>query len=280
MGIFTTFQGVCISPYSTPPRVDRGGKTPDPALGGVCEFLRPQHSHYWAGSIWACGRLLWLQWPWPGGEGGVIIGQLVFFLKKTKKLVIGLLNKCFYWFAVLLFFPSEIQAGAKLSLNRQFMDERWSKHRVVTCLDWSPQVTFVFCFKIAPTHFSEHRSDMVWNDQNVNVKIDLMYAKALLINCWNNLALHSYNALWLHSLSLTAFTFSHKSRRKSKLCPTQIVTYSEAVMICFLWCLRSFHAWFDNDFWQWLNTSSLFTGFTCPERNPYPCDLRLCIHKL
>ncbi len=34
----------------------------------------------------------------------------------------------------------ESQAGAKLSLNRQFADERWSKHRVVTCLDWSPQV--------------------------------------------------------------------------------------------------------------------------------------------
>uniref|UniRef100_A0A8C7R7T6 Dynein cytoplasmic 1 intermediate chain 2 n=1 Tax=Oncorhynchus mykiss TaxID=8022 RepID=A0A8C7R7T6_ONCMY len=33
----------------------------------------------------------------------------------------------------------EIQAGAKLFLNRQFVDERWSKHRVVTCLDWSPQ---------------------------------------------------------------------------------------------------------------------------------------------
>jgi len=34
----------------------------------------------------------------------------------------------------------EIQAGAKLSLNRQFFDERWSKHRVVSCLDWSSQV--------------------------------------------------------------------------------------------------------------------------------------------
>uniref|UniRef100_A0A8B9X3L5 Cytoplasmic dynein 1 intermediate chain 2 n=1 Tax=Bos mutus grunniens TaxID=30521 RepID=A0A8B9X3L5_BOSMU len=33
----------------------------------------------------------------------------------------------------------EIQAGAKLSLNRQFFDERWSKHRVVSCLDWSSQ---------------------------------------------------------------------------------------------------------------------------------------------
>uniref|UniRef100_A0A8C2UM67 Cytoplasmic dynein 1 intermediate chain 2 n=1 Tax=Chinchilla lanigera TaxID=34839 RepID=A0A8C2UM67_CHILA len=33
----------------------------------------------------------------------------------------------------------EIQAGAKLSLNQQFFDERWSKHRVVSCLDWSSQ---------------------------------------------------------------------------------------------------------------------------------------------
>ncbi len=39
----------------------------------------------------------------------------------------------------------ESQAGAKLSLNRQFADERWSKHRVVTCLDWSPQVRHHAC---------------------------------------------------------------------------------------------------------------------------------------
>ncbi|KAG7263736.1 hypothetical protein CRUP_016233 [Coryphaenoides rupestris] len=33
----------------------------------------------------------------------------------------------------------DMQAGAKLVLNRQFADERWTKNRVVTCLDWSPQ---------------------------------------------------------------------------------------------------------------------------------------------
>ena len=37
-------------------------------------------------------------------------------------------------------FSSDLQAGAKLVLNRQFADERWTKNRVVTCLDWSPQV--------------------------------------------------------------------------------------------------------------------------------------------
>ncbi|GAA6084842.1 dynein, cytoplasmic 1, intermediate chain 2a isoform X1 [Tachysurus ichikawai] len=41
----------------------------------------------------------------------------------------------------------ETQAGTKLSLNRQFTDERWSKHRVVTCLDWSPQDSLELVFK-------------------------------------------------------------------------------------------------------------------------------------
>lgn len=46
--------------------------------------------------------------------------------------------------------PSELQAGAKLVLNRQFSDEHWTKNRVVTCLDWSPQVR-------DDTHVSSHR---------------------------------------------------------------------------------------------------------------------------
>lgn len=45
-------------------------------------------------------------------------------------------------FFVFGLFCREIQAGAKLSLNRQFFDERWSKHRVVSCLDWSSQVNY------------------------------------------------------------------------------------------------------------------------------------------
>lgn len=48
----------------------------------------------------------------------------------------------------------DVQAGANLSFNRQFYDEHWSKHRVVTCMDWSLQVrvnvfmTFVWKKKI------------------------------------------------------------------------------------------------------------------------------------
>ncbi|RXN07145.1 cytoplasmic dynein 1 intermediate chain 2 isoform X4 [Labeo rohita] len=44
----------------------------------------------------------------------------------------------------------EMQAGAKLSLNRKFVDDRWSKQRVVTCLDWSPQHP-VYCVNVVGT---------------------------------------------------------------------------------------------------------------------------------
>uniref|UniRef100_A0AAR2LEK9 Dynein cytoplasmic 1 intermediate chain 1 n=1 Tax=Pygocentrus nattereri TaxID=42514 RepID=A0AAR2LEK9_PYGNA len=34
----------------------------------------------------------------------------------------------------------DLQGGSSLSFSRLFYDEHWSKHRVITCLDWSPQV--------------------------------------------------------------------------------------------------------------------------------------------
>lgn len=51
---------------------------------------------------------------------------------------------------------SDLQAGAKLVLNRQFADEHWTKNRVVTCLDWSPQVcgsvSAAGCLKMRPEY--------------------------------------------------------------------------------------------------------------------------------
>ncbi|XP_008397648.1 dynein, cytoplasmic 1, intermediate chain 2a isoform X2 [Poecilia reticulata] len=60
----------------------------------------------------------------------------------------------------------EIQAGAKLSLNRQFMDERWSKHRVVTCLDWSLQYPELLVASYNNNEETPHEPDgvaLVWN---------------------------------------------------------------------------------------------------------------------
>lgn len=60
----------------------------------------------------------------------------------------------------------EIQAGAKLSLNRQFFDERWSKHRVVTCLDWSSQYPELLVASYNNNEEAPHEPDgvaLVWN---------------------------------------------------------------------------------------------------------------------
>lgn len=34
---------------------------------------------------------------------------------------------------------SDDRSGYKIHLNRVFYDERWSRNRCVTCMDWSPQ---------------------------------------------------------------------------------------------------------------------------------------------
>uniref|UniRef100_A0A8C6UID3 Dynein, cytoplasmic 1, intermediate chain 2a n=1 Tax=Neogobius melanostomus TaxID=47308 RepID=A0A8C6UID3_9GOBI len=60
----------------------------------------------------------------------------------------------------------EIQAGAKLSLNRLFMDEHWSKHRVVTCLDWSLQYPELLVASYNNNEEAPHEPDgvaLVWN---------------------------------------------------------------------------------------------------------------------
>ncbi|CAM4620214.1 unnamed protein product [Leuciscus chuanchicus] len=60
----------------------------------------------------------------------------------------------------------EAQAGAKLYLNRQFADERWSKHRVVTCLDWSPQYPELLLASYCSNEDAPHEPDgvaLVWN---------------------------------------------------------------------------------------------------------------------
>ncbi|KAJ3591769.1 hypothetical protein NHX12_006901 [Muraenolepis orangiensis] len=60
----------------------------------------------------------------------------------------------------------EIQAGTKLSLNRKFVDERWSKHRVVTCLDWSSQYPELLLASYNNNEEAPHEPDgaaLVWN---------------------------------------------------------------------------------------------------------------------
>ncbi|XP_071376589.1 cytoplasmic dynein 1 intermediate chain 2-like isoform X1 [Centroberyx affinis] len=60
----------------------------------------------------------------------------------------------------------EMQAGAKLVLNRQFADEVWTKNRVVTCLDWSPQYPELLVASYNNNEDAPHEPDgvaLVWN---------------------------------------------------------------------------------------------------------------------
>ncbi|XP_033847459.1 dynein, cytoplasmic 1, intermediate chain 2a-like isoform X1 [Periophthalmus magnuspinnatus] len=60
----------------------------------------------------------------------------------------------------------ELQAGAKLVVTREFADERWTKNRVVTCLDWSPQYPELLVASYNNNEDAPHEPDgvaLVWN---------------------------------------------------------------------------------------------------------------------
>ncbi|XP_069504651.1 cytoplasmic dynein 1 intermediate chain 1 isoform X2 [Ambystoma mexicanum] len=60
----------------------------------------------------------------------------------------------------------DVQAGSNLSFNRQFYDEHWSKHRVVTCLDWSLQYPELVVASYNNNEDAPHEPDgvaLVWN---------------------------------------------------------------------------------------------------------------------
>jgi dynein intermediate chain len=56
-----------------------------------------------------------------------------------------------------IFLFSDDRSGYKIHLNRCFYDERWSRNRCVTCMDWSPQfpellVASYHNNEVCPTH--------------------------------------------------------------------------------------------------------------------------------
>uniref|UniRef100_A0A671V3I0 Cytoplasmic dynein 1 intermediate chain 1 n=1 Tax=Sparus aurata TaxID=8175 RepID=A0A671V3I0_SPAAU len=58
------------------------------------------------------------------------------------------------------------EGGSSLSLSRLFYDEHWSKHRVITCLDWSPQYPELLVASYNNNEDAPHEPDgvaLVWN---------------------------------------------------------------------------------------------------------------------
>ncbi|XP_065217505.1 cytoplasmic dynein 1 intermediate chain isoform X2 [Planococcus citri] len=61
---------------------------------------------------------------------------------------------------------NEDKSGTRLSLNRVFFDEKWSKNRCVTSLDWSPQFPELLVASYNQNYESPHEPDgvcLVWN---------------------------------------------------------------------------------------------------------------------
>jgi len=60
----------------------------------------------------------------------------------------------------------EDKSGGKLSLNRFFYDDRWSKNRVITSMDWSTQFPELLCSSYNNNPEAPHEPDgvcLVWN---------------------------------------------------------------------------------------------------------------------
>ncbi|XP_061616383.1 cytoplasmic dynein 1 intermediate chain 1 isoform X11 [Phyllopteryx taeniolatus] len=60
----------------------------------------------------------------------------------------------------------DVAGGSSLSFTRLFYDEHWSKHRVVTCLDWSPQYPELLVASYNNNEDAPHEPDgvaLVWN---------------------------------------------------------------------------------------------------------------------
>ncbi|XP_077404387.1 dynein cytoplasmic 1 intermediate chain 1a isoform X3 [Vanacampus margaritifer] len=60
----------------------------------------------------------------------------------------------------------DLAGGSSLSFSRLFYDDHWSKHRVVTCLDWSPQYPELLVASYNNNEDAPHEPDgvaLVWN---------------------------------------------------------------------------------------------------------------------
>ncbi|XP_073236075.1 cytoplasmic dynein 1 intermediate chain 2-like isoform X1 [Porites lutea] len=60
----------------------------------------------------------------------------------------------------------DAQAAGKMSFNREFFDERWSRHRTVTCLDWSTQYPELLVASYNNNEDAPHEPDgvaLIWN---------------------------------------------------------------------------------------------------------------------
>lgn len=72
----------------------------------------------------------------------------------------------YIWILICILFGRDEKSHQRISLNRWFYDERWSKNRCVTSLDWSPQYPELLLASYNNNEESPNDPDgvvLVWN---------------------------------------------------------------------------------------------------------------------
>ena len=78
----------------------------------------------------------------------------------------------------------EDKTGGKLSLNRFFYDDRWSKNRVITSMDWSTQFPELLAASYNNNPEAPHEPDgvcLIWNTRLFTCYVLMTHIKAPFI---------------------------------------------------------------------------------------------------
>uniref|UniRef100_A0A8C1EPN2 Dynein cytoplasmic 1 intermediate chain 1 n=1 Tax=Cyprinus carpio carpio TaxID=630221 RepID=A0A8C1EPN2_CYPCA len=92
----------------------------------------------------------------------------------------------------------DLQGGSSLSLSRLFYDEHWSKHRVITCLDWSPQYPELLVASYNNNEDAPHEPDgvaLVWNMKFKKTTPEYIYHCQHPVYCVNVVGTQNANNL-------------------------------------------------------------------------------------
>ncbi|XP_049331373.1 cytoplasmic dynein 1 intermediate chain 1 isoform X2 [Astyanax mexicanus] len=92
----------------------------------------------------------------------------------------------------------DLQGGSSLSFSRLFYDERWSKHRVITCLDWSPQYPELLVASYNNNEDAPHEPDgvaLVWNMKFKKTTPEYIYHCQHPVYCVNVVGTQNANNL-------------------------------------------------------------------------------------
>uniref|UniRef100_A0A674CMY6 Dynein cytoplasmic 1 intermediate chain 1 n=1 Tax=Salmo trutta TaxID=8032 RepID=A0A674CMY6_SALTR len=131
----------------------------------------------------------------------------------------------------------DLQGGSSLSLSRLFYDDHWSKHRVITCLDWSPQYSELLVASYNNNEDAPHEPDgvaLVWNMKfNKNTPEYVFHCQSSVV---------SVGFAWFHPNLVVGGTYSGQivlwDNRSHRRTPVQRTPLSAAAHTHPVYCVN------------------------------------------